>query len=32
VIRDASTVGAGDRVLVTLNRGELECDVTGRRP
>jgi exodeoxyribonuclease VII large subunit len=32
VIRDASTVRAGDRVLVTLNRGELECDVTGRRP
>ena len=30
VIRDAATVDAGDRVRVTLHRGELECDVTGR--
>ena len=27
VIRDAATVSAGDRVRVTLNRGELECEV-----
>lgn len=26
-IRDASTVSAGDRVRVTLHRGELECEV-----
>jgi exodeoxyribonuclease VII large subunit len=32
VIRDSTAVGAGDRVRVTLNRGELECEVTGRRP
>jgi len=31
VIRDASTVNAGERVRVTLNRGELECDVRGPR-
>jgi exodeoxyribonuclease VII large subunit len=30
VIRDASTVQPGDAVRVTLNRGELECDVRGR--
>jgi len=29
VIRDAATVDAGDRVRVTLHRGELECDVRG---
>lgn len=28
VIRDASVVGAGDRVAVTLARGELACEVT----
>ena len=27
VIRDAATVNAGDRVRVTLNRGELDCEV-----
>ena len=27
IIRDASTVTAGDRVRVTLDRGELDCDV-----
>jgi len=27
VIRDASTVNAGDRVRVTLERGELDCEV-----
>jgi exodeoxyribonuclease VII large subunit len=32
VIRDAATVDAGDRVRVTLNRGELDCHVTGLRP
>ncbi len=32
VIRDAAMVDAGDRVRVTLNSGELECDVRGRRP
>src|SRR5688572_18333260 len=32
VIRDAATVDAGDRVRVTLHRGELECDVTSRTP
>jgi exodeoxyribonuclease VII large subunit len=30
VIRDASTVAAGERVKVTLERGELECDVIDR--
>ena len=29
VIRDASTVAPGDRVRVTLDRGELECEVKG---
>jgi exodeoxyribonuclease VII large subunit len=29
VIRDASTVAAGNRVAVTLARGELECEVKG---
>ena len=29
VIRDASGVAAGDHVRVTLNRGELECEVLG---
>jgi exodeoxyribonuclease VII large subunit len=29
VIRDASVLDAGDRVRVTLHRGELDCDVTG---
>jgi exodeoxyribonuclease VII large subunit len=32
VIRDAATVDPGDRVRVTLHRGELECDVTSRTP
>jgi exodeoxyribonuclease VII large subunit len=32
VIRDASALDAGDRVRVTLHRGELDCDVTGVRP
>ncbi|OFW01584.1 MAG: exodeoxyribonuclease VII large subunit [Acidobacteria bacterium RIFCSPLOWO2_02_FULL_68_18] len=32
VIRDASAVVGGDRVRVTLARGELECEVTGRGP
>ena len=27
IIRDAATVTAGDRVRVTLDRGELDCDV-----
>jgi exodeoxyribonuclease VII large subunit len=31
VIRDASTVEPGDRVRVTLNRGELECEVRDAR-
>jgi exodeoxyribonuclease VII large subunit len=30
IIRDASTVAAGERVQVTLERGELECEVRGR--
>jgi exodeoxyribonuclease VII large subunit len=30
VLRDAAAVAPGDRVRVTLARGELECDVTGR--
>jgi exodeoxyribonuclease VII large subunit len=29
VIRDASAVSIGERVRVTLNRGELECEVAG---
>jgi exodeoxyribonuclease VII large subunit len=28
ILRDASQVKSGDRVLVTLERGELRCDVT----
>jgi exodeoxyribonuclease VII large subunit len=32
IIRDASTVAAGEQVRVTLQRGELECDVRGLRP
>ena len=32
VIRDASTVEPGDSVRVTLNRGELECDVRKAGP
>jgi exodeoxyribonuclease VII large subunit len=31
VVRDASSVAAGDRVRVTLHRGELECAVTEPR-
>jgi exodeoxyribonuclease VII large subunit len=31
VIRDAASVNPGDRVRVTLHRGELECDVRGPR-
>jgi exodeoxyribonuclease VII large subunit len=31
VIRDASTVAVGDRVTVTVQRGELSCAVTDRR-
>jgi exodeoxyribonuclease VII large subunit len=31
IIRDASTVGEGDAVQVTLHRGELECRVTTKR-
>jgi exodeoxyribonuclease VII large subunit len=30
-IRDAGTVAPGDRVRVTLARGELDCDVAGSR-
>jgi len=30
VLRDATTVNRGERVRVTLERGELECNVTGR--
>jgi hypothetical protein len=30
VIRDASTVAAGERVRVTLEHGELECDVVSK--
>lgn len=30
VVRDASRVGIGDRVLVTVEKGELSCEVTGR--
>ena len=29
IIRDAETVTAGDRVRVTLDRGELDCEVRG---
>src|SRR5688572_24006363 len=29
IIRDASAVASGDRVRVTLGRGELECEVRG---
>ena len=29
IVRDASTAKEGDRVHVTLERGELQCDVTG---
>ena len=32
VIRDASNVAVGDSVTVTLERGELACEVTDRRP
>jgi exodeoxyribonuclease VII large subunit len=31
VIRDASTVDVGDHVTVTIQRGELSCEVTDRR-
>ena len=29
IIRDADTVGPGDRVRVTLHKGELDCEVRG---
>ena len=32
VIRDAESVAAGDSVTVTLERGELSCEVKDRRP
>ena len=32
VIRDASSVSPGDRVRVTLNRGELDCEVSKGGP
>jgi exodeoxyribonuclease VII large subunit len=32
VIRDADTVSRGDKVKVTLNRGELECEVRSAGP
>ena len=32
IVRDASNVSAGDRVHVTLNRGELECEVADVTP
>jgi exodeoxyribonuclease VII large subunit len=32
VLRDTSTVAAGDRVRVTLSRGELDCDVRSVDP
>ena len=32
IVRAATDVGIGDPVQVTLARGTLECDVTGRRP
>src|SRR5262249_12133174 len=31
VLRDASTVEPGERVRVTLAKGELECDVRSRK-
>jgi exodeoxyribonuclease VII large subunit len=31
VIGDAATVAVGDRVTVTLQRGELSCEVADRR-
>jgi exodeoxyribonuclease VII large subunit len=31
IVRDGSAVQPGDRVRVTLERGELECDVAGVR-
>jgi hypothetical protein len=31
VIRDASSVAVGDSVTVTVQRGELSCEVTERR-
>ena len=31
-IRDASSVAVGDTVTVTVERGELSCEVTDRRP
>jgi exodeoxyribonuclease VII large subunit len=30
IVRDAETVGDGERIAVTLQRGELECEVVGR--
>jgi exodeoxyribonuclease VII large subunit len=30
VLRDAADVGPGDRVRVTLAKGEIDCDVRGR--
>src|SRR5262245_10034531 len=30
ILRDASAVSTGDRVVVTLERGELQCDVADR--
>jgi exodeoxyribonuclease VII large subunit len=32
IIRDAGAVERGDRVHVKLERGELDCAVTGRGP
>jgi exonuclease VII large subunit len=32
VIRDASSVAVGDTVTVTVQRGELSCEVKDRRP
>jgi len=31
VIRDASTVEAGDGVTITLDKGELDCQVRAKR-
>jgi exodeoxyribonuclease VII large subunit len=31
ILRDAATVASGERVRVTLSRGELECDVVSTR-
>jgi exonuclease VII large subunit len=31
VIRDASSTVAGERVRVTLSKGELDCDVRGSK-